>query len=437
MSVQTHSGNRRSFLKTAAAGITAAAMTGPASSRVLGANNRINLGVIGTGGRGTAILGELVDRSNKEGDCQVLAVCDLYEKRVRRAKGICGGDGYRYYQEILDRPDIDAVFIATPDHWHAKTAIDSMEAEKDVYLEKPMTRTAEEAKKVWEVWKKTGRVVQVGAQGSSHDQWWQARMVISSGMIGKPVWAQASAARNSGTRGEWNWGIDADASPDAPGEANVDWKTWLGTAPRKPWDPDRFFRFRKFWDYSGGIATDLLYHDLAPLNIALSPQFPWRVVGMGGIWVQHDTREVADTFFMNVDYAQEYSINLPSSMANDVGVDNIIRCLKGTIFFEKDHLEVVGNGPYKEEFKKQYGSEKVNIPYENRPDHTTNFLDCVRSREKPHLDCETAFKVMVAIAMSVESYRQSKVLYYDDRRLRVTTRPIQLASQLPRDSSPA
>ena len=424
-------------MKAAAAGVTLAALAGPASSRVLGANDRINLGVIGTGGMGTGHVHELTKRSKEKGDCHLVAVCDVYERRLRRAKEICGGDAYRYYKELLERPDIDAVYIATPDHWHADTAIDAMEAGKDVYLQKPMTRTAEEAKRVWEVWKKTGRVLQVGAQGTSQDRWWQARRVVLSGMIGKPVWAQAAYARNSGTEGEWNWPIDPDASPDAAGEANVDWKTWLGSAPRRSWDPDRFFRFRKFWDYSGGIATDLFYHKLAPLTIALGPEFPWRAVGMGGIWVQHDTREVPDTFLMTVDYAQEYSINIASSMANDVGMEDIIRCLEGTVYFRRDHLEVVGNGPYKEKFKEKYGSDVMNIPYEKRDDHTTNFLKCVRTRGTPHLDCETGFKVMVAIAMSVESYRTSKVLYYDDRSWRVTTKSIRLASQLPRDTSPA
>ena len=246
------SNNRRNFLKITASGLTLAAMVGPASRSVPGANDLINIGVIGVGGRGTSLVEELVDRK----DCKVVAVCAVYEKRVKRAMGICGGAGYRYYQELLDRPDIDAVFIATPDHWHAPVAIDTLKAGKDVYLEKPMTRTAEEAKRLWEVWRKTDRVLQVGVQATSSDCWWKARQVIDSDMIGKPVWAQASCSRNSGDRGEWNWDIDPEASPDATGDANVDWKTWLGNAPRRPWSPDRFFRFRKFWDYSGGIICD-------------------------------------------------------------------------------------------------------------------------------------------------------------------------------------
>ncbi len=424
--------NRRAFLKTTASGLTLAAMIGPASRSVPGANNLINIGVIGVGGRGTSLVRELVDRK----DCKVVAVCDVYEKRVKRAMGICGGEGYRYHQDLLDHPDIDAVFIATPDHWHAPVAIDALKAGKDIYLEKPMTRTAEDAKKLWEVWRKTDRVLQVGVQGTSSDHWWKARQVIESDMIGPPVWVQASCSRNCGTEGEWNWKIDPEASPDAPGDANVDWNTWLGNAPRRPWTPDRFFRFRKFWDYSGGIATDLMYHRLAPLNIALGPDFPWRVVGTGGVWIQHDTREVPDTFFLNADYPREYSINIVSSMANDVGVEDIIRCLKGTIYVEKDHLVLEGNGPYIDEFKKKYGHERVWVELEPRADHTTNFLDCVRSREKPDLDCDTAFKVMVAIAMSVESYRKSDFLYYDDRSLRVTSHPVRLASQIPRDTNP-
>jgi predicted dehydrogenase len=196
----------------------------------------------------------------------VVAVSEVYVKRLNKAKETAKCEGSLDYREILERKDVDAVIIATPDHWHARMAIEAMDKGKDVYLEKPMTHTVEEAKRVYEKVKASGRILQVGSQTTSSDQWWKARKAIQDGMIGKLLMSQGSYHRNS-TRGEWNGKIDAEAGPTASGDNYIDWKMWLGPAPSRPFNADRFFRFRKYWDYSGGIATDLFYHVMAPLNI--------------------------------------------------------------------------------------------------------------------------------------------------------------------------
>ena len=195
-----------------------------------------------------------------------MAVCDVYEKRKKANAEKFKCDGYLDYREILGRSDVDAVIVATPDHWHAKIALDAMDHGKDVYLEKPMCHTNEEIKQLVNTVKETKRVLQVGSQTTSGDQWWKARKAIADGMIGKMIMSQGSYHRNS-IEGEWNWDIDKEAGPDGKGDNYIDWKTWLGPAPKRPYDADRFFRFRKYWDYSGGIATDLFYHVVAPLNI--------------------------------------------------------------------------------------------------------------------------------------------------------------------------
>jgi len=252
--------NRRDFVKTAVgAGVAlgAAVVSLPAKARIIGANDRIHAGVIGVGGRGTGLLREALRLQETE-NIQVLAVSDVYVKRKNRAQEMCKGEGYLDYRELLNRNDIDAVIIATPDHWHAKIASEAMERGKDVYLEKPMTHTVEEARDVHETVVKSKRVLQVGSQTTSSDQWWKARKAIQDGMIGRLIMSQGSYHRNS-EKGEWNYVIDADAGPNASGDNYVDWKMWLGPAPSRPWNADRFFRFRKYWDYSGGIATDLFY----------------------------------------------------------------------------------------------------------------------------------------------------------------------------------
>ena len=257
---------RRDFIKTSVAAAGAAAVYHRnVHATILGANDRINIGCIGVGGRGTDVMQWVMEVGKGNYPAQVIAVCDVYRKRLNKAKEASSAEFATLdYREVIARKDVDAVIIATPDHWHAPIAIEAMKAGKDVYCEKPMTHTVEEAKKFYEVQKTTNRVVQIGSQTTSSDQWWKARKAIQDGMIGQLIMSQGSYHRNS-IEGEWNWPIDQNAGPDAKGDDYIDWKMWLGSAPKRSFDADRFFRFRKYWDYSGGTATDLFYHVVAPL----------------------------------------------------------------------------------------------------------------------------------------------------------------------------
>lgn len=442
---------RRDFVKTAiGAGVAAGAWSPTvfAQEAVRGANDRINVAVVGVGGRGRGLLrwvmetgGQIVPQAfpgappPKPPDprlaARVVAVCDVYEKRKREAAALAGGDGTLDYRQVLDRKDVDAVIIATPDHWHARMAIEAMDKGKDVYLEKPVTRTVDEAREVAQAVKRTGRVLQVGSQTTSSDQWWKARKAIQDGMIGRLVMSQGSYHRNS-EQGEWNWTIDPAAGPQAGGDDHVDWKMWLGDAPSRPWDADRFFRFRKYWDYSGGIATDLFYHVMAPLNIAWGEaQFPYKVSASGGIYVFDDGREVPDTFSLLADYPKGHSLVLSSSMANDTHIPGLIRGHEGTIMmvpegrFEGrvDYITITPQAIARPRFKERYGTIEVKLETEPRESHLENFLRCVRTRETPVLDADTAYKAMVTIGMSVQSYREGRVLYFDAQREKVVTEP--------------
>ncbi len=427
--------SRRNFMKTT--GIGVAAGLSAFEYRALaqeGTNDKIHIAVIGVGGRGSHLL----RWARGKEEAEIVAVCDVYVRRRKdaaKAAGLdpenerdCTGD----YRELLERDDIDAVIIATPDHWHAPIAIDAMKKGKDVYLEKPMTHTIPEAKEVCQVQKETGCVLQVGSQTTSSDQWWNAKKAIEDGMIGKLIMSQGSYHRNS-KGGEWNWSIDEDAGPDAKGEDYIDWDMWLGTAPPREWSPDRFFRFRKFWDYSGGIATDLFYHVMAPLNICWpQPQFPYRVMASGGIYVFKDSREVPDTFGLMAEYPGEHQVVLSSSMANNTHIPGLIRGHEGTIVMVEHgkfeghtpHITVTAQDPYEEEFKEKWGKTEIKIETkDDRPDHMSNFLQCVKTREKPVLDADTAYKTMVTIGMSVESYRQGRVLYFDPEKEIVRSTP--------------
>jgi len=272
MTNEEHS-TRRRFLKTTAA---VAGVAAP----LIGANDRIRIGHIGVGGNGTGMLRRIVRRSSELADVEAAAVCDVYSRhreRARRIAGLESKDVYVDYHELLGRDDIDAVLIATPDHWHSRMAIDAMKAGKDVYLQKPMTLTVNEARDTAAAARQHQRVLQVGSQYLSDMRYRVAHDMIEAGEIGDLLWAQSNYSRNS-LVGEWNYYVDEEASP-----RTIDWTRWIGPAPKRPFSAERFFRWRKYWDYSGGIATDLFYHFLGPLVYAMNAGFPTRVTGAGGI----------------------------------------------------------------------------------------------------------------------------------------------------------
>jgi predicted dehydrogenase len=462
MSTENENLDRRGFLKSVGAtgltlGATTSAFAAKSSSktngsRVIGANDRINVGVIGCGGRGrydAQAFTQYAERNNNA--CQVVAVCDVYAKRTKQTAEAHKAKGYSDYRELLNHSDLDAVVIATPDHWHAKMALDAMDAGKDVYLEKPMVHTNDEARQLVETVKETKRILQVGSQTTSADMWYKAKKAIADGMIGQMLMSQGSYHRNS-SEGEWNWDIDPNAGPEAKGDDYIDWNMWLGhqykLAPKRNWDPDRFFRFRKYWDYSLGIASDLFYHVIAPLNICWDePQFPVKVMATGGIYVFKEKREVPDTFHLLAEYAKGHSLVLSSSMANSQHIPGLIRGHEGTVEmvshgqFERmvPHITVT---PEVKRVRKEgggfevqpilgssykFGTKPIEIAVDQKDmmmEHIGNFLHCMRTREKPHLDVETGAKAVVVINLAGQSYREGKTMYWDEKHWKAVDKPV-------------
>ena len=402
-----------------------------AKGRVLGANDRINVGFIGCGGRMNAHIRRIMERNKDRSDVQAVAVNDIWDKRKQRARELTGVDErsvHHDYREVCARPDVDVVIIASPDHWHHAQTMDALRNGKDVYLEKPMTYTVEEAKEVAEAVKASGRVLQVGSQYTSMDHFWKARKAIKDGLLGEVVWASGGFGRNRNQRGEWNYAIDADAS-----EKTLDWKAFLGSAPKRGFDPERYFRWRKYWDYSGGIATDLFYHSVSPLLLTIGGDFPLRVTSSGGIYLQKD-REVPDTFFMNVDYPA-WTMQLACSVGSGVGAPLVVHGSKATLFIAQNsesltnqQMELVPDQEYKDEFVKKTGVEVLKIDVQPVPrgghPHMDNFLDCVRSRQEPNLPAQLGYQAMAAIGMGVQAYRQHEVLFFDRTRQKVTNKPV-------------
>ena len=441
--------NRRDFMKGAmVAGITLGTPgslwpqsgTKLPSGRVIGANDRINVAAIGVGGRGSFDAGTVV-RASETSNAKLVAVCDVYEKRKSAVAEKLKCQGYSDYREILNRSDIDAVVVATPDHWHARIAIEAMEHGKDVYLEKPMTHTIAEAKQLAAKARELKRVIQVGSQTTSAPHWHLTHKYIANGAIGRMVMSQGSYHRNS-ANGEWNWPIDPNAGPNGKGDDHIDWDMWLGSATKRPWDPDRFFRFRKYWDYSGGIATDLLFHVVAPLNICWpQPEFPAKVMASGGIYggpTSEEKREVPDTFSVLAEFPTKHSLVLSSSTANARLIPGMIRGHLGTIvmvdhgMFEdvpNDHITLYPEPETIDDaYKAEFGGKDQVMPVEDTLEkvdamHMSNFLECMRTRQKPTLDVETAYRAQVTISMAVQAYRQGRILYWDARKEEVVTAP--------------
>jgi predicted dehydrogenase len=215
--------------------------------------------------------------------------------------------------------------------------------------------------------------------------------------------------------------IDPTAGPDKTGEDYIDWDTWLGhrygLAPKIPWNPEHFFRFRKYWPYNGGVATDLLYHKLAPLLLAIAGpngEYPIRVNASGGLYIEKDGRDIPDTFLMTADYPGEFSVFLVSTLTNDAGIPDRIYGKYGTLELPGEPV-LRANGDFKPEFKnKNAGKEEARLATTPRRDQLGNFLDVIRGKSQElHCNVELGAATMVAIKLAVESYRQRKTMLWD------------------------
>ena len=419
---------------------TDAAQTARSASRVLGANDRIRLGFIGCGMQFQDLLRRgFFPRRDRQGDIDFVEVCDVWQPRVDNAKAKTGAErAGRDYRALLARPDIDGVVIVVPDHLHYTIARAAVLAGKDVYLEKPMTYTIDEAAKLQDVVQQTGRMLQVGGSGLNSPLHQALHQYVQAGKMGKVVWGFISYNRNT-TEGMWDYpmpGIGSEAWPDAPVTSeNLDWQAWLGGARKRPFSKERYFRWRKYWDYSGGNATDLLFHRLGALSAIVGFDFPTRVVSAGGIYVQKN-RQVPDTYMTTVEYPKAYCFNMVSCMANADSAPITVYGNWGT-------LQVLppvrqpgqpaprggGRGVITAErtFEKQFkeandGKTEVEITTDTpMEDLVDNWLNSMRSRQAPIYDVAKGYQVTVAIQLGVQSYKEGRALGYDPKTRRILT----------------
>jgi predicted dehydrogenase len=406
--------DRRDFLRQSAVLAGAASALGApwviAEQRVRGANDRIGIGYIGTGGRAGAHIG-IGLQLKAQGLCETVAVCDVYGPRVRAAAEKTGGKIYRNYHELLADPRVDVVCIATPDRHHAQQAIDAVRAGKDVYCEKPLTHWSQFdlAKRIDEEATKHKRIVQVGTQFVADDVYAQVRKLIADGIVGKILHVQAAFFR----RGDWGERMDIP-DPNAQPGPDLDWQQFLGDAPKVEYSVSRFFQWRMYWDYAGGPATDLLVHTFTPVFCMLGLDYPERVMGGGGTFEY--SREVPDQCNILVDYAGGPSVVLMNSLSNHVGTKHVLRGTDGIIEFEAGDRSGPGVRivPFSKNDKKE-----ISLPWQGMGDTAKmwrNLLECVRTRQEPYCPVSLGLRVQTPLIMGILSHRENKVARFDKEK---------------------
>jgi predicted dehydrogenase len=412
-------------------------------------NDRIRIATIGFGGMG---MGDTKYALSVPG-VELAAVCDIYDGRRTRAREVHGDQIFttRDYREVLARKDIDAVIIATPDHWHATISIAAMEAGKDVYCEKPMVQAVASGQAVVDAQQRTGRIFQVGSQYVTSSVFQKARDLVQSGAIGRLTMVEAWLDRNTAI-GAWQYSIPPDASP-----ATVDWDRFLGNAPKRPFEAIRMFRWRNYQDYGTGVAGDLFVHLLSGLHLVTGSIGPDRILATGGLRYWNDGRDVPDVMLAMLDYSKQAThpdftmslrVNLKSGVPDErfgfrfLGTNGVITTSMSSLLLERAPAErepgyTIDTFPkaVQEEFLRQYREkyplqtrpeakiepEKFTPPpgYDAHREHHRVFYEAVRSRKKPVEDAVFGFRAAGPALLANTSYFEKRMCHWDPAAMAV------------------
>lgn len=394
---------RRDFLKQAAIG-TAALMVYP--SRVLGANDRVRVGMIGVGGRGNELLHQILAVPNIE----LVAMADIYTRRREEVKAkVPNIQTFDDHRRLLEQKDIDAVIIASPLHIHARHFLDGLAAGKDLYSEKTMTWSIPEAEDCLNAAKKSDRVVQIGLQHESDGSLADAKQWIKQGMVGKVTLVESWMSRNTKHgHGQWVREVPADCTP-----ANVNWNAFLNGRPAQPFDANKFINWRLFWEFSGGNITENMVHQIAWIMSALDLKVPTAAYMSGGVFSEKDGRQVPDTIAVTLEFPQDIVVNWQSTFSNNhYGLGERLLGSDGTVEHIAGEQNMVTG---RSESATRYFPEKANRPdgaalvgSTSDQNHMANFIDCVRSRKQPNASVEIGYLSAVAGHMANLSYRRKE-----------------------------
>lgn len=380
----------------------AAALGALSYSRILGANDRIGLGVIGTGQRGTYVM--TVFQKNQ--DLEVRALCDVYAVRIDQAQQKAPNTKtFAAHERLLELKEVDAVLVASPDHWHKQIAVDAMHAGKDVYVEKPLCRTRDEAPEMVKTARVTERICQVGVQQRSGPIYLEPlEKFVRSGMLGKISHIDAI------------WHADVPrALPTEPARkpSNLDWVRFLGPVKYRDWSPGQYLNFRAFLDFNGGKMTDFGHHWMDVVHMFMGERPPHSVVFAGGIYYdRNDGRTAPDTCNALFEY-DGFSVLFQSNAYGTTGDYGItFHGDQGKLFVNRNRYEFLPAGRGAEPVKQQ-------IPGDITADHVRNFLDCCKSRRIPNGDVGLAAISVLPPLLAVQSYLEKRRIRFDPVRLEV------------------
>jgi predicted dehydrogenase len=425
--------SRRDFVHQSAigVGVGTAALSLAQQVRATNANERLRIGFIGPGRRGFGSHVKTLETLRKQGrNIELAAVCDVYRVHRERAADYIQRESksgkaprsFVDYREMLQGDIVDAVCIATPDHWHAKQVLDALKAGKHVYCEKPMTHTLDEALQVVDAWKQSGRVVQVGVQATSMPIWNEVREMLNDGKLGKVVQFQTDYSRNSTYGMSRHNEITAEMTPQ-----NIDWRRWLGVdeglTPEVPFDRSTFGQWRCYWPFGYGLFSDLFVHRVTAMLLATGLRYPGRVVGAGGIFLEFDDREVPDVATVVADFYEGVQGLVSSTMiSTETANQHVIRGHHGSFVFDPGVFgatQAVDFIPERPQVTLDSSLKKETITSTRVPNqdlaHFTNFLDAVESGDPARVnnppDLGAAAIAMVSLA--VRSYREGRVFHVD------------------------
>jgi predicted dehydrogenase len=392
---------RRTFLKQAAVG---AAVLAYPSATVLGANDRIRVGMIGVGDRGNDLLGQIRGVHGVE----LVAMADVYSRRRDEAKSkVPGIQTFDDHRRLLDMKDVDAVIVASPLHCHVTHFLDTLAAGKDLYAEKTMTWSIPEAEKCLAAAKGSDRVVQIGLQHQSSGAQFDARQWIKDGWVGKVTHVESWMSRNTPHgKGQWVRSVPSDCTAQ-----NVNWSAFLNGRPDRAFDPFKLINWRLFWEFSGGNVAENMVHQIAWVMGALDLPLPSAAYMSGGVFSEKDGREVPDTIAVTLDFPRDIVVTWQSTFSNK-HYDMCDRILGNDGTLEHHFEEPL-----------EYWPEKTNRPNgeskrgsSSNQNHMANWIDCVRSRGTPNAPAEIGYRSALAVHMANLSYKNKKRITLEEAR---------------------
>jgi len=380
----------------------AAALTAASYSRVLGANDKIQLGVIGCGERGRHDMSQfmMVPAVN------VAAVCDIYGEQIDKARQkAADAKNFSDHRKLLEMKEIDAVLIATPDHWHSRVAIDALRAGKDVYVEKPLTLKIEEGPPIVKAARENDRICQVGMQQRSGMHYLQAKSeYFDSGKLGKITMART-----------W-WHGNTYHLRRAPASlqskpSNLNWARYLGPVKWRDYDPQQYYNFRAYLDFGGGQVTDLFTHWIDVVHMFMGKEIPSSAVAAGGVYHYKDGRTAPDTINVLLEYPSEFTATFEATLAPGVTGAAVEMCgTEGRLWIDRSRYEYYPLGRNVKPVVVKAAPQDMTL------DHVKNFLDCVRSRKLPNGDVLIGHRSAQASHLGNLAYMQKRRLAFDTVR---------------------